>query len=274
MNPNPDFMPLIASDPKLSEGFKPNTDLKTGQRVIDMLCNAGVHAEADTNFSWMIDTQIALVGMFGVKTPPITIISQNAYWDPFFHSQLGQILRPLRNERYLIIGSGGGTHNLYRTEWKYSLGWKDVFAMESPPDDKTLEFRQSLEDVFCKNGAGPKLRRGLARLMKHPYFRDAHGTDEHYVSACFAAGAVGELEDEGTKTVLGAEVWELVRAASTSNLLRADLVSSAPSVSSSMLLGNGQPRGGLQRQTVNDESMYILLIVPRVLLFFLLSVNK
>ncbi|KAL2783283.1 Extradiol ring-cleavage dioxygenase, class III enzyme, subunit B [Aspergillus keveii] len=209
MNPAPDFMPLVASDPKLSAGFKPNPDLETGQRVIDLLCNNGVHAEADTKFNWMIDTQIALVGMFGVKTPPITIISQNAYWDPFFHSRLGEILRPLRKEGYLIIGSGGGTHNLYRTEWKYSLGWKDVFAMESPPDDETLEFRQSIEDVFCKNGAGPELRRGLARLMKHPYFRDAHGTDEHYVSACFAAGAVGELEDRGTNAVLGAEVWEL-----------------------------------------------------------------
>lgn len=270
MNPTPGFMPLIASDPKISEGFKPNPDLQTGQRVIDMLCNAGVYAEADTKFNWMIDSQIAIVGMFGVKSPPITIISQNAYWDPFFHSRLGAILRPLRKERYLIIGSGGGTHNLYRTEWKYSLGWKDVFAMESPPDNETLEFRQSIEDVFCKNGAGPKLRRGLARLMKHPYFRDAHGTDEHYVSACFAAGAVGELEDEGTETVLGAEVWELVRAASTLNSLRANSVYSAPSVSNSMLLGNGHPRGGLHPQLVNNEIMYMYLIVPLVLLLLVL----
>ncbi|KAF3385081.1 Extradiol ring-cleavage dioxygenase [Penicillium rolfsii] len=209
MNPKPEYMPLIAADPKIWGDFRPNTDLKTGQRVIEMLREEGVDAEADTKFNWMIDTQIALVGMFGCKTPPITIISQNAYWDPFFHARLGKILRPLRKEGYLLIGSGGGTHNLYRTEWKYSLGWKDVFAMEAPPDDETLEFRQSIEDVFCKNPGGPELRRGLARLMKHPYFRDAHGTDEHYVSACFVAGAVGELEDRGTKAVLGAEVWEL-----------------------------------------------------------------
>jgi aromatic ring-opening dioxygenase catalytic subunit (LigB family) len=210
MNQEPTFMPLIAADPQIWAGFHPNPDLKTGQRVIDMFRDAGVDAVADTKFNWMIDTVIAIVGMFGCKTPPITIISQNSFWDPFFHGRLGQILRPLRREHYLIIGSGGGTHNLYRTEWKYSLGYKDVFAMESPPDKETLEFRQSIEDVFCKNNAGPELRRGLARLMKHPYFRDAHGTDEHYVSACFAAGAVGDPEDRGTKAVLGAEVWELV----------------------------------------------------------------
>lgn len=140
----------------------------------------------------------------------MTIISQNSFWDPFFHTRLGTVLRSLRAEGYLIIGSGGGTHNLYRTEWKYSLGYKDVFAMENPPDPETLEFRQSLQDVICKNGGGPELRRGLSRLMKHPYFREAHGTDEHYVAACFVAGAVGEIEDRGTKGVLGAEVWELV----------------------------------------------------------------
>ncbi|KAJ0419696.1 Extradiol ring-cleavage dioxygenase, class III enzyme, subunit B [Aspergillus carlsbadensis] len=209
MNAKPGFMPLIAADPKIWRDFQPNPDLETGERVISMLQSAGIEAYPDKEFNWMIDTEIVIVGMFGCKTPPITIISQNAYWDPFFHSRLGQILRPLRKEGYLIIGSGGGTHNLYRTEWKYSLGWKDVFAMESPPDDETLEFRQSIEDVFCKNDAGPELRRGLARLMKHPYFRDAHGTDEHYVSACFVAGAVGDPEDRGTKGTLGAEVWEL-----------------------------------------------------------------
>lgn len=80
--------------------------------------------------------------------------------------------------------------------------------MERRPDDKSLEFRQSIEDVFCKSGGGPELRRGLARLMKHPYFRDAHDTDEHCLSV-FRSWALGEPEDWCTKAVLGAEVWEL-----------------------------------------------------------------
>jgi aromatic ring-opening dioxygenase catalytic subunit (LigB family) len=210
MNPEPGKMPLINADPKIWKEFKPKTDLETGRRVINMLQDAGIDAEEDVTFNWMIDTEICLVGMFGMRCPPVTIISQDSHWDPWFHIKIGNTLRSLRKEGYLLIGSGGGTHNLYRTEWHHTLKYKDVFAMEHPPDEETLEFRQSLEDVICRNGGGPNLRRGLARLMKHPYFRLAHGTDEHYVPACFVAGAVGEPEDQGTPGVLGAEVWELV----------------------------------------------------------------
>ncbi|THW85479.1 LigB subunit of an aromatic-ring-opening dioxygenase LigAB [Aureobasidium pullulans] len=209
MKTQPGMMPLTNAHPDIWKNFKPNTDLKTGQRVIEMLNGAGIEAEADNQFDWMIDSEIALVGMFGDKCPPTVIISQNAYWDPWFHARIGTAIRSLREEGYLIIGSGGGTHNLYRTEWHYALKYRDVFAMESPPDPTNLEFRQALQDVICKTGGGPELKRGLCRLMKHPYFRDAHGTDEHYVSACFVAGAIGEPEDRGAKGVLGAEVWEL-----------------------------------------------------------------
>ncbi|KAH0288231.1 extradiol ring-cleavage dioxygenase class iii protein-like protein subunit B [Aureobasidium namibiae CBS 147.97] len=209
MKPQPGMMPLTNAHPDIWKNFKPNTDLKTGQRVIEMLNQAGIEAEGDDQFDWMIDSEIALVGMFGDKCPPTVIISQNSYWDPWFHARIGTAVRSLRQEGYLIIGSGGGTHNLYRTEWHYALKYRDVFAMESPPDSTNLEFRQALQDVICKTGGGPELKRGLCRLMKHPYFRDAHGTDEHYVSACFVAGAIGEPEDRGAKGVLGAEVWEL-----------------------------------------------------------------
>lgn len=46
--------------------------------------------------------------------------------------------------------------------------------------------------------------------MKHPNYRDAHGTDDHYMATCFVAGVIGEEEDRRDKAVLGAEVWELV----------------------------------------------------------------
>ncbi len=81
-----------------------------------------------------------------------------------------------------------------------------MFTIERRPNDKTLEFHALIEDVFYKRSGGPELRGGLARLKKHPYFRDAYSTDKHYVSACFVARAIDEPEDRGTKAVLGAEV--------------------------------------------------------------------
>ena len=83
-----------------------------------------------------------------------------------------------------------------------------------------LEFRQALEDGLCKNGAGPDFKRAVVRLMKHPNYRDAHGTDEHYMPTCFVAGLVGEEEDRDESVVLGAEVWELVSETIAASCLR------------------------------------------------------
>lgn len=60
------------------------------------------------------------------------------------------------------------------------------------------------------NNRGPALRSAIRRLMKHPQYRDAHATDDHFMAACFVAGAAGDWEDEEEeKGRLGAETWEL-----------------------------------------------------------------
>lgn len=46
--------------------------------------------------------------------------------------------------------------------------------------------------------------------MKHPMFRDAHATDDHYMAACFVAGVVDGSKRDSDECVLGAEDWELV----------------------------------------------------------------
>lgn len=190
--------------------YKPNPDLKTGARCVELLKAGGIDAVADREFNWLIDTFPMLLRMFPGGCPPITIISQNAYYEPHLHIEIGRLLRPLRKEGYLFIGSGGGVHNLYKVKWEYNWRYRDSFAQEVSPDGSNLEFRQALEDALCKNGAGPDLKRAVVRLMKHPNYRDAHGTDEHYMPTCFVAGVVGEEEDQNQNVVLGAEVWEMV----------------------------------------------------------------
>lgn len=59
------------------------------------------------------------------------------------------------------------------------------------------------------------MRRAVTPLMKHPRYREAHGTDEHFIPACFVAVAAGDKEDEHTRNVLTAECWELVDIANT-----------------------------------------------------------
>ena len=57
--------------------------------------------------------------------------------------------------------------------------------------------------------SGPLLRRSMTMLMKLPKYRDAHATDDHFMSAMFVAGLCGSFENEGTPAELGAEDLEL-----------------------------------------------------------------
>ncbi|KAL9114593.1 MAG: hypothetical protein Q9227_001271 [Pyrenula ochraceoflavens] len=209
MNPSPGKSPVAYVHASKYADYKLNPDLKTGKRCIEMLKAEGFNCSGNSTFDWIHDTYLILIRMFPSGCPPTTIVSANARFDPHFHLKIGSALRPLRKEGYLLIGTGGAVHNLYRNIWWPMLKYRDNFAQPTPPGDWALEFRQSVEDVITKNGGGPGLRRGLTRLMKHPNFRDAHGTDDHYMAACFVAGAAGDEEDMGSKGKLAAETWEL-----------------------------------------------------------------
>jgi aromatic ring-opening dioxygenase catalytic subunit (LigB family) len=208
-NPSPDKSPVAYVHPSKYADYKLNPDIETANRCIEMLKAEGFNAEGNPNFDWIHDTYLILIRMFPGGCPPTTIVSMNARYDPHFHMKVGATLRPLRKENYLIIGSGGAVHNLYRNKWAPMLKYRDNFAQETPPEGWALEFRQAVQDVITNN-SGPRLRRGITRLMKHPQYREAHASDDHFMSAMFVAGAAGDEEDEGSTGVLKAEDWELV----------------------------------------------------------------
>ncbi|KAK4119834.1 LigB subunit of an aromatic-ring-opening dioxygenase LigAB [Parathielavia appendiculata] len=207
-NHAPTKSPVAYVHPSKYVDYKLNPDLKTAERCINLLQSAGFHASGDATFDWIHDTYLILIRMFPSGCPPTTLISTNERYDPHFHVKVGAALRPLRAENYLLIGSGGAVHNLYRNHWTPMLRFSDNFAQERPPETWALEFRQAVEDV-CRNNTGPALRRAMTRLMKHPLYRDAHATDDHFMAALFVAGAVGDEEDEGVRGELAAETWEL-----------------------------------------------------------------
>lgn len=208
-NSAPGKSPVAYVHPSKYVDYKLNPDLPTGDRVISILNDAGFHATPNPSFEWIHDTYLILIRMFPKSCPPTTILSMNARFDPHFHMRVGSALHSLRSEGYLLIGTGGAVHNLYRNKWAPMLKYRDSFAQETPPEGWALEFRQSVEDVFTNN-RGPALRKAVTRLMKHPQFRDAHATDDHFMAACFVAGAAGEWEDEAEEGGrLEAETWEL-----------------------------------------------------------------
>lgn len=209
MNPSPGKSPVAYVHPSKYIDYKLEPDLPTGERCMKLLKSEGFSVRPNDQFEWIHDTYLILIRMFPAKCPPTTIVSMNARFDPHFHMRVGSTLRSLRQEGYLLIGTGGAVHNLFRNKWEPMLKYRDNFAQETPPEGWALEFRQSVEDVICNN-RGPALRRAITRLMKHPQYRDAHATDDHFMAACFVAGAAGDWEDEGEETGrLHAETWEL-----------------------------------------------------------------
>ncbi|MCJ1472614.1 hypothetical protein MMC13_001263 [Lambiella insularis] len=209
-NPSPGKSPTPYVPASLYQSWKPNPDLATAARCVDLLAKEGFNVSENPKFDWIHDTFLVLIRMFpdASKCPPTTIISSNANYDPHYHLKVGATLRQLRHENYLIVGTGGAVHNLYRNQWKDMLLYRDSLGQSTPPEPWALDFRQATEDVITKS-SGPRLRAAMARLMRHPQYRDAHATDDHFVPALFCAGAAGDVEDIGTRNELGAETWEL-----------------------------------------------------------------
>ncbi|KAK5468791.1 hypothetical protein LTR20_003137 [Exophiala xenobiotica] len=209
-NPSPgkSFCPFV--DPSLYNDWKPNPDIAGAERCISMLAAEGFNVGPNPDFEWIHDTFMVLIRMFpdASKCPPTTIVSMNARYDPWFHVKVGATLRSLRKEGYLLVGTGGAVHNLYRNHWTDMLLYRESLGQEQPPAAWALNFRQATEDVITKN-RGPALRKAMIRLMQHPAYREAQATDDHWMPALFAAGAAGDFEDESEPNVLAAETWEL-----------------------------------------------------------------
>ncbi|CZR61847.1 probable aromatic ring-opening dioxygenase family protein [Phialocephala subalpina] len=211
-NPSPSKSPVAYVHPSKFENYKLNPDLPMVDTCVSLLKKAGLKAKKNASFNWIHDTYLILIRMFPDGCPPTTIISMNARYDPHYHVRVGAALSSLRDAtgegKTLLIGTGGAVHNLYRNEWAQMLLYRDNFAMEKAPEGTLMDFRQEFEDAMLKN-SGPALRRAITMLMKMPNYRDAHATDDHFMAACFVAGAAGREEDRGKKAEMGAEDWEL-----------------------------------------------------------------
>lgn len=89
--------------------------------------------------------------MFPDGTPPATVVSLNARYNPTFHVNIGKALRELRKEGILICGTGGAVHNLYRNNWYPVLTKGDNFQEDRTPAEWAVEFEKSVSDVVSNN---------------------------------------------------------------------------------------------------------------------------
>ncbi|CAN8095661.1 unnamed protein product [Discula destructiva] len=232
-NPNPGKSPVAYVHPSKYAEYTLNPDLAMVPTLQAHLAAAGIASKPDPTFDWIHDTYLVLIRMFPRGCLPTTILSSQHRYDPHFHLAVGAALRPLRAEHHntLFIGSGGAVHNLYRNRWAPMLRFRDSFAQETAPEAWAMEFRQEVIDAFvaghssagngsieeaafgkvlrAKGVGGPRLGRKITALMKHPKYREAHATDDHFIASIFVAGLCSGREDEDMRGELGAETWEL-----------------------------------------------------------------
>ena len=90
-------------------------DLELARRVRELLHPLQVRED----LSWGLDhgTWSVLRHVFPAADVPVVQLSIDESQPPAFHHGLGQLLRPLRDEGILLIGSGDVVHNLHTYAW-------------------------------------------------------------------------------------------------------------------------------------------------------------
>ena len=127
------------------------------------------------NDMWGIDHGMwtVLVHMFPDASIPVVQLSINKYLSPKEMYQLGTKLQILRNEGYLIMGSGNIVHNLRLLEWDNLSG-----------TSATIEFDQYISKAVLENDVDT-----VVNYTTHPHASYAAPTPDHYLPLIYIMGA-------------------------------------------------------------------------------------
>ena len=146
-------------------------------RVLELLGD-----RVQINNEWGIDhgSWTMLVHLFPNAEIPVVQLSINAEAGPDEAYAIGQALAPLRDEGYLILGSGNVVHNLREVRWNQPGG---SIATEA--------FNQAIIDAVESGSADSVLH--FDRL---PYADYAVPTPEHFLPLIYCLGAAGSDHGE------------------------------------------------------------------------------
>lgn len=128
------------------------------------------------NDSWGIDhgTWTILIHMFPEADIPVVQLSVNRLLSPAQSYALGKMLEPLREEGYLIFGSGNVVHNLYLLNPQ----------MREAGTPQTIRFTRFINDCILSGS-----HESLVQFMNHPDAAYASPTPDHFYPLLYCAGA-------------------------------------------------------------------------------------
>ena len=150
---------------------------------------------------WGIDhgAWAVLMHAFPEADIPVIQLSIDARQPMEYHLELGAKLAPLRDTEVLILGSGNVVHNLRRIDW-------------NRPGEGFDWARRFDEAVREHMATAPGL---AASLQRHPDFRLAAPTPDHFVPLLYIAGLASAANSTADVLIDGHEYGSLSMAAYT-----------------------------------------------------------
>ncbi len=149
-------------------------DPDLASRVLTLLLTVG----ADSDQEWGLDhgTWSVLYHMCPEADVPVVQLSIDRRKPPSFHYGIGSMLRPLREEGILILGSGNVVHNLQAYNWEQP----DVRAY-----DWASRFEEKVRGLLSSGGDGSLIdyeRLGPDASLSVP-------TPDHYLPLLYVLGS-------------------------------------------------------------------------------------
>ena len=148
-------------------------------RVEQLLKGGGIDARLDPARGFDHGTFSIMKPLYPNEDIPIVQLSLDRSLDPGLHLQVGRLLRPLRDEGVLIIGSGLSYHNLREM--------RDQRGVEP-----SRRFDAWLQETLTKSSSKERTER-LIDWEQAPLARAAHPREDHLIPLM---AVVGAAEDE------------------------------------------------------------------------------
>lgn len=135
-------------------------------------------SDVSINDSWGIDhgTWSVMVHMFPDASIPVVQLSVNSHLRTEQCVEIGRKLAPLREQGYLIWGSGNIVHNLRRIEWNNRGG-----------SDQAEHFSQYIVDNVLNGNID-----AVTNYQEHENAAYSVPTPDHYMPLLYCLGAAGE----------------------------------------------------------------------------------
>ena len=145
-------------------------------QVSDLLSAAGIATRMDDERGLDHGAWIPLSLMYPNADVPVVQLSIDSRKDAAYHFRLGELLRPLREEGVLILGSGSATHNLSH-------------AIHAPQNAPLVDWANTFREWLAKTiESGHRDDLANYRAVAPDAYRN-HPTEEHFLPLLCALGA-------------------------------------------------------------------------------------